>query len=885
MGGAATRGLIAAFLVVGTALGAWAGRPLVAVRPTAAEAGEESRVVIPTEPIDPGIPDAPPGVRLLRAAPPSADNPAVVDVLVAYDSAAAEWTRNNFGGTTNFAALSVAKMNAAFAPTYLADALRFRLVGVAEVPVDGRSDFYGVLDDVQSGVGAWAGVKRMRDAVGADVVSTLIDTGSAFGTTGLGFALNTTDYAAFSENAYSVCSVRAVASGHTMTHEVGHNLGAGHATAVNTKRVTAGPQLFDYSAGHYFTGTNGVAYHTIMAYNSDYFGGFYEPAPVFSSPDTEYMGAPAGDGEHDNLFTIAQTCAAAAAWRGRKVDDADAPGAGMLDHADLGLATDAPQLAWRTTTESFPWTLDEDVSFDGVSSARSGWMNESSGASTRMETVVAGPARMSFRYRKYFASGAFVVYCGSSALFKDSEPGTADRWRTVEVEVPQGEHVVSFSYTQGKSCYVDAETEEYVFNGVWVDRVLFGAEFAAQPELSPATDDSEYAATTFSGELEVTISAPGGFAGEIRYTLDRTSPLGDGALVYGGPFAISNSTLVRAVCVEDGKEPGEETVGVYLERHAVAPGEWTADADGAMAAAAVDGRMLAVMLTDIDDPDGAAFAPVAESAEFLDWAASNDVYLVVADSSRFVESDKAELWFWGLMDTLCGGYCASAELPGICFTRAGAPYRPIASGAGVAGAKIGSVVYDGTVESLVAGFASALAIADSPELYTLKLRASPSAAGKAYGGGGYAPGKTVPLKAAPKKGYAFTGWYDAAGKRLSLEPSYGFVMPDRDAVLTAKFKKISKLKKPTLRWNGEKWTAVSGRRLKKGRAYSAVLTASGEAKVYIKGVKGLPTGLSYRDGAIAGKPRTRGVYTVRVTVALAAKKSKTWTYRVRLVVR
>ena len=104
-----------------------------------------------------------------------------------------------------------------------------------------------------------------------------------------------------------------------MTHEVGHNIGAGHATAVNPSEISPGPQLYDYSAGYYFTGTDNVAYHTIMAYNFDGYGNHYSPAPFFSSPNFTYQGTAVGDTTHDNVRTIQQTYSAASQWRAQKV--------------------------------------------------------------------------------------------------------------------------------------------------------------------------------------------------------------------------------------------------------------------------------------------------------------------------------------------------------------------------------------------------------------------------------------------------------------------------------------------------------------------------------------------------------------------------------------
>ena len=242
-------------------------------------------------------------------------NPVTVDVLVAYDNGAGDWLASEDEDAETFAESAVGRMNAALANTGLNSSFRFRLVGVC--PVDARSiNFNVVLDAVTEGRGAWESVSSMRDEVGADIVTTLIDTGSAYGTTGLGWSLqdddNSGDYSWFSESAYNVCAVRSVAVSHTMTHEVGHNMGAGHS---DRQSVQPGPQLFSYSSGSYFT-ANGNNYHTIMAYDSDGRSAVsYSEVPYFSSPLHSYEGTAVGDDSHDNTRTLKNTFEQVAAFR------------------------------------------------------------------------------------------------------------------------------------------------------------------------------------------------------------------------------------------------------------------------------------------------------------------------------------------------------------------------------------------------------------------------------------------------------------------------------------------------------------------------------------------------------------------------------------------
>lgn len=174
------------------------------------------------------------GVPTKRSAASTDQASTVVDMLVAYDRPAAAWAKANGGGVTNLAQQCVARMNGALANNGLDAAFRFRLVGVMAVDADGDGSLNDTLNKVTQKTGAWAAVSAMRDAVGADVVSTMVDTGSAYGTTGLGWSLTQTTESGmrnFSEHAYNVLSVRAAAQSHVMAHETGHNMGAGHADA------------------------------------------------------------------------------------------------------------------------------------------------------------------------------------------------------------------------------------------------------------------------------------------------------------------------------------------------------------------------------------------------------------------------------------------------------------------------------------------------------------------------------------------------------------------------------------------------------------------------------------------------------------------------------
>ena len=254
-----------------------------------------------------------------KAAPAARDqSDQLVDVLVAYETGAQAWVARN-GGMTNFAESAVQRMNAALANTKLDETFRFRLVGVIAVD-DAQSDVNQALAAVRNGQGVWAAVHDKRDEVGADVVSLLIDNGSAYGTTGLGYSLEATNASAaanFSETPYNACLIRSVAISDTMTHETGHNLGCGHS---NTQDADPGPQSFPYSSGYHFTGSDNVRYHTIMGYYTDGTFSDYKGIPFFSSPDYTYAGVPVGTASaNDNTRVLRQTAAWAGNWRPRQI--------------------------------------------------------------------------------------------------------------------------------------------------------------------------------------------------------------------------------------------------------------------------------------------------------------------------------------------------------------------------------------------------------------------------------------------------------------------------------------------------------------------------------------------------------------------------------------
>ena len=246
----------------------------------------------------------------------------VIDVLMVFDKSAADWVRNSsiFAGMENavdaFAADSMERVNAIYANTGLDAYFTFNLSGVLEiepdlslvVDEDGDVDSETIIDDMSDVKGtykeAYKKVKEVRDQTCSDIVSLLISCGSdePSGTVGIGYSLDndTIGQVGFCDNAMNVCIIEAVAIGNTQAHEIGHNMGAGHAEMNDDEN--SGPQLYDYSTGYYFNVTNSegnVISHcgSVMAYNNDGFAedmGFGErwgiPPPYARDPDSWMTG-------------------------------------------------------------------------------------------------------------------------------------------------------------------------------------------------------------------------------------------------------------------------------------------------------------------------------------------------------------------------------------------------------------------------------------------------------------------------------------------------------------------------------------------------------------------------------------------------------------------
>lgn len=293
-----------------------------------------------------------PGTPPLRASIRADVQQVVVDVLVAYDLSAQKWlVSNDKGAPLEYAKRKVEEMNECLKSSDI-DTFKFRLVGTVCIGADAtqyRADAgYVDLDFILTqklvngwgdvvASGEWRAITNAREALGADVVSVLVDAGR-HGNIGLGYSLEDDSVYKFSDDpslipefgdwAYSVCSIAEVDVSCSMLHEIGHNMGCGHPdqSCANFDDMELGPQLFSCSSGYYvWIGDEG--YYTIMGYN---FGGLrpdgsyvssdrFTELPYFSSPLLKYEGVSLGTKTNDNRQTILKSAPYVAQYRATKL--------------------------------------------------------------------------------------------------------------------------------------------------------------------------------------------------------------------------------------------------------------------------------------------------------------------------------------------------------------------------------------------------------------------------------------------------------------------------------------------------------------------------------------------------------------------------------------
>jgi hypothetical protein len=259
----------------------------------------------------------------------AATAPTVIDLMVVYDADAKAQLKVDDAGMQKLIQQSVAAANQVHYNTQ--DNVVLRLVHTEQV--DYSNNGGSISTDLSRlstpGDGYLDSVQALRDTYGADLVSLVSTPGGT--TAGLANLLDDINRPDRADLAYSVLQATAMGpDSFVLTHETGHNLGAGHERD-NTTDPTPNP-VFPYAFGYHFVGNNGVTYGDVMSYQG-------MELPYFSNPNLTYqgqpLGRPAGDPNAADLYsTFLQTAPVVANYRPSVTTDTTAPTASVYQ-ADL----------------------------------------------------------------------------------------------------------------------------------------------------------------------------------------------------------------------------------------------------------------------------------------------------------------------------------------------------------------------------------------------------------------------------------------------------------------------------------------------------------------------------------------------------------------------
>ncbi|WP_067643879.1 reprolysin-like metallopeptidase [Dokdonella koreensis] len=209
-----------------------------------------------------------------------------VDVMIAYTPPVLA-ALGSVAAVEAHAQAAVDASNTAFVNSAMT--VRFRLVAVMPVA---RSDSGSIGADL-TWLSGDPDVSARRDAVGADLVSLLVENGA--GACGVGYVMRSPG-PGFADSAFQVTARTCAVGNLSYAHEHGHNMGMEHDPANGTSPASAS---FPWSFGHVVDGS----YRTVMSYSSVCTAGCPRRA-YFSNPDVSYLGVPTGVAEErDNHRT------------------------------------------------------------------------------------------------------------------------------------------------------------------------------------------------------------------------------------------------------------------------------------------------------------------------------------------------------------------------------------------------------------------------------------------------------------------------------------------------------------------------------------------------------------------------------------------------------
>ena len=218
----------------------------------------------------------------------------VIDVIVAYTKKAASY----YGDVKReLIDLAVEEANKSFRLSSLGH-VKLRLVHAYEtnyVEEDGEH-FQHVWRFADKGDGDMDEIHGLRDKYRADVGVLIVDDPSGCG-------LATRVYAD-EEDAFAVVHHECAATSYSVAHEIGHIIGARHDLGIDAN-------MMPFAYGHGYV--NGTKWRDIMSYKASCNG--CPRLPVWSSPNVQIKGEPAGTAQLDNARVIAEQAARVAAFR------------------------------------------------------------------------------------------------------------------------------------------------------------------------------------------------------------------------------------------------------------------------------------------------------------------------------------------------------------------------------------------------------------------------------------------------------------------------------------------------------------------------------------------------------------------------------------------
>jgi len=237
-------------------------------------------------------PDAP--VKTVELASPSAVSPLseadrqaleakkiVIDLMLLYTKkAASQYVRD----PADLLAMAVEQANDTFRNSGLGN-ISLRLVHTQAVDYDeSDGEHFDHLYRMVDGIGAFKGVRNLRNDKKADIVGLVVDDASGCGLS--------TRVAADAEEAYFVVHHSCATITISIAHEIGHILGARHDRAID-----ANSKPFAYGHGY----VNGK-WRDIMSYQQSCEG--CVRIPYWSNPRVTYKGEPTGTDAEDNARVI-----------------------------------------------------------------------------------------------------------------------------------------------------------------------------------------------------------------------------------------------------------------------------------------------------------------------------------------------------------------------------------------------------------------------------------------------------------------------------------------------------------------------------------------------------------------------------------------------------